>query len=96
MHTNLWPRQAGHRAWRSGWSTSADWRYQFDRQQFDSWSRAAQPASTVLQTVKLEAASPAEAPQPGAIHIKLAHVQIRIEGSADAVLLRTVLELLRA
>jgi transposase len=32
----------------------------------------------------------------GAIHIKLGHAQIRIEGSADPVLLRMVLESLRA
>ena len=35
------------------------------------------------------------APSPGAIHIKLNHAHIRIEGSADPVLLRTVLESLR-
>jgi transposase len=32
---------------------------------------------------------------PGAIHIKLGHAQIRIEGSADPVLLRMILESLR-
>ena len=35
------------------------------------------------------------APSPGTIHIKLNHAHIRIEGSADPVLLRTVLESLR-
>jgi len=35
------------------------------------------------------------APSPGAIHIKVNHAHIRIEGSADPVLLRTVLESLR-
>jgi transposase len=34
-------------------------------------------------------------PSPGAIHIKLGHAQIRIEGSADPVLLRMILESLR-
>lgn len=34
--------------------------------------------------------------EPGAIHIKLAHAQIRIEGNADVMLLRAVLELLRS
>ena len=33
---------------------------------------------------------------PGAIHIKLGHTQIRIEGSADPALVRMVLESLRA
>ena len=35
------------------------------------------------------------APSPGAIHIKVNHAHIRIEGSADPVLLRMVLESLR-
>jgi len=35
------------------------------------------------------------APSPGTIHIKLNHAHIRIEGSADPVLLRTVWESLR-
>jgi transposase len=35
-------------------------------------------------------------PSPGAIHIKLGHAQIRIEGRADPDLLRIVLESLRA
>lgn len=55
------------------------------------------PRSTKLLPVMLP--SPADAPEsvePGAIHIKLAHAQIRIEGSADVRLLRTVLKLLRA
>jgi transposase len=34
-------------------------------------------------------------PSPGAIHIKLGSAQIRIEGSADPVLLRMILESLR-
>jgi hypothetical protein len=34
-------------------------------------------------------------PSPGAIHIKLGHAQIRIEGSADPALLRMILESLR-
>jgi transposase len=53
--------------------------------------------STKLLPVTLPA--PADAPEsaaPGAIHIKLAQAQIRIEGSADVRLLRTVLKLLRA
>lgn len=35
-------------------------------------------------------------PQASTIHIELKHVQIRIEGSADPVLVRTLLECLRA
>jgi transposase len=34
-------------------------------------------------------------PMLGAIHIKLGHAHIRIEGSTDPVLLRTILEALR-
>ncbi|MFI5117041.1 MAG: IS66-like element accessory protein TnpA [Terriglobales bacterium] len=34
-------------------------------------------------------------PSPGALHIKLGHAHVRIEGSADPVLLRLVLESLR-
>lgn len=41
-------------------------------------------------------AEPSCCPAPaGTIHIKLGHAQIRVEGSADAVLLRMVLESLR-
>jgi hypothetical protein len=32
---------------------------------------------------------------PGAIHIQLQHAQVRVEGSADPVLLRVLLECLR-
>jgi transposase len=53
------------------------------------------PRSTKLLPVTLPADAP-ESVEPGAIHIKLAHAQIRIEGSADVRLLRTVLKLLRA
>ncbi len=55
------------------------------------------PLSTKLLPVTVTV--PADAPEsaePGTIHIKLAHAQIRIEGSADERLLRTVLKLLRA
>jgi len=38
---------------------------------------------------------PSTTAPPGAIHIKLGHAQIRIEGSADAALVRMVLESLR-
>jgi transposase len=38
---------------------------------------------------------PSTTAPPGAIHIKLHHAQIRIEGSADAALVRMVLESLR-
>lgn len=34
-------------------------------------------------------------PQPGTIHIELRHAQMRIEGNADAALVRVVLECLR-
>jgi transposase len=39
---------------------------------------------------------PAERPSPGAIHIKLGQAQIRIEGNADPILVRMVLDALRA
>ena len=53
--------------------------------------------STKLLPVTLQpATSAASSSEPGTIHIKLARAQIRIEGSADVVLLRTVLKLLRA
>ena len=39
---------------------------------------------------------PAEPPSPGAIHIKLGQTQIRIEGNADPILVRMVLDALRA
>ena len=53
--------------------------------------------STKLLPVTLQpAASSASSSDPGTIHIKLARAQIRIEGSADVMLLRTVLKLLRA
>ena len=35
-------------------------------------------------------------PQPGTIHIELRQAQVRIEGNADAVLVRVLLECLRA
>jgi transposase len=38
----------------------------------------------------------AERPLPGAIHIKLSQAQIRIEGNADPILVRMVLDALRA
>jgi transposase len=53
--------------------------------------------STKLLPVRLQPpTSAAWSGEPGTIHIKLARAQIRIEGSADVVLLRTVLKLLRA
>src|SRR5215467_5901628 len=53
--------------------------------------------STKLLPVTLQLPrSAAPSGEPGTIHIKLARAQIRIEGSADVVLLRTVLKLLRA
>ncbi|HVO27347.1 MAG TPA: transposase [Candidatus Margulisiibacteriota bacterium] len=52
-----------------------------------------------LLPVTVEASLPPSAPLPiapsGAIHIKLGYAHIRIEGSADPVLLRTILESLR-
>ncbi len=39
---------------------------------------------------------PTERPSPGAIHIKLGQAQIRIEGNADPILVRMVLDALRA
>ena len=55
------------------------------------------PRSTKLLPVTLPASAEAPEPaEPGTIHIKLAQAQIRIEGSADVRLLRTVLRLLRA
>lgn len=55
------------------------------------------PRSTKLLPVTLSASAEAPEPaEPGTIHIKLAQAQIRIEGSADVRLLRTVLRLLRA
>ena len=39
---------------------------------------------------------PAERPLPGTIHIKLGQAQIRIEGNADPILVRMVLDALRA
>ena len=59
------------------------------------------PAGLKLLPVSIEAspASPAEQPSAepvgGAIHIKLGHAQIRIEGTPDVALLRLVLESLR-
>jgi transposase len=53
--------------------------------------------STKLLPVRLQPpTSAASLGEPGTIHIKLARAQIRIEGSADVGLLRTVLKLLRA
>ena len=39
---------------------------------------------------------PAERSSPGAIHIKLSQTQIRIEGNADPILVRMVLDALRS
>jgi transposase len=53
--------------------------------------------TTKLLPVRLqEPRNAASCGEPGTIHIKLARAQIRIEGSADIGLLRTVLKLLRA
>ena len=53
--------------------------------------------STKLLPVRLQLPMRAAASgEPGTIHIKLARAQIRIEGSADVRLLRTVLRLLGA
>ena len=55
------------------------------------------PPSTKLLPVTLQPpTSAAWSGEPGTIHIKLERAQIRTEGSADVVLLRTVLKLLRA
>ncbi len=61
------------------------------------------PAMVKLLPVTVEAPTTPTAPQPpaveppaAAIHIKLGHAQIRIEGTPDAALLRMVLEALRA
>jgi transposase len=54
------------------------------------------PRSTKLLPVTLQPVTSAvSSGEPGTIHIKLARAQIRIEGSADVGLLRTVLRLLR-
>jgi transposase len=57
------------------------------------------PGAAKLLPVALEASSstslsagPPSLPAAGAIHIKLGHAQIRIEGSPDAALLRMVLK----
>jgi transposase len=53
--------------------------------------------STKLLPVTISEPTSASSPgEPGTIHIKLARAQIRIEGSVDVGLLRTVLKLLRA
>lgn len=51
----------------------------------------APPASSAAQPAQQQPADPAA----GAIHIKLGHAQIRIEGTPDVALLRVVLESLR-
>lgn len=51
---------------------------------------------TVDPSPSAAAVVPAERPSPGAIHIKLRQAQIRIEGNADAILVRMVLDALRA
>jgi transposase len=52
--------------------------------------------STKLLPVTLQPATSAgSSVEPGTIHIKLTRAQIRIEGSVDVGLLRTVLKLLR-
>jgi transposase len=66
---------------------------------------AAVASAIMLLPVTVEAsssASPATGAEPscstppaGAIHLKLGHAQIRVEGRADPVLLRMVLESLR-
>ncbi len=48
---------------------------------------------TVSPTINVE--PPSNPAPPGAIHIKLGHAQIRIEGNAEATLVRMVLESLR-
>jgi transposase len=56
----------------------------------------AQPSTKLLPVTLQLPTSAASAGEVGTIHIKLARAQIRIEGSADVGLLRTVLKLLRA
>jgi transposase len=51
------------------------------------------PVTVEASTASAAAQPPAE---PGAIHIKLGHAQIRIEGTPDVALLRLVLESLRS
>jgi transposase len=51
--------------------------------------------STATGLAGESSARPLSAGSPGTIHIKLGQAQIRIEGNADPVLLRTVLESLR-
>jgi transposase len=51
---------------------------------------------TVDPSPSAEPVVPAERPSLGAIHIKLAQAQIRIEGNADPILVRMVLDALRA
>ena len=59
--------------------------------------RLGEQGSTKLLPVTLQpATSAASSGEAGTIHIKLARAQIRIEGSVDVGLLRTVLKLLRA
>lgn len=59
------------------------------------------PTMVKLLPVTVEASTTRPASQqaaeaaPGAIHIKLGHAQIRIEGTPDVALLRLVLKLLR-
>lgn len=61
---------------------------------------AAAASAIKLLPVSVETSLSAELPAapapPGAIHIRLGHTQIRIEGSADPALVRMVLESLRA
>lgn len=55
-----------------------------------------EPAIKLLPVTLPAPANNSQPAEPGAIHIKLAQAQIRIEGKADVMLLRTVLELLRS
>ena len=57
------------------------------------------PSMVKLLPVTVEAltvpSAPQQAAEPAAIHIKLGHAQIRVEGIPDVALLRVVLESLR-
>jgi transposase len=66
------------------------------RRQYLAGRLGAQRSIKLLPVTLQASGQVAPAGEPGAIHIKLQHAQIRIEGSADVALLRAVLELLRS
>ena len=71
------------------------------RRQYRAGRLGDTPAAVKLLPVTVETSTASNAaqasaePAAGAIHIKLGHVQIRIEGTPDVALLRLVLESLR-